>query len=554
MLGILSPLMLAARARAAAPLQATAQVARPNVQVGEPVRITIRVKDCAELPRIDAPTVEGMTIRSTDAQVTPSVLRNVRPLSTGHLPAAKLLDSLRDLSKQLDALPGGMPNPDDQRAARQYQGMLKQGLAAVNRGDYTIVYLATPDKIGPLTVPAFTVHSGAQTVETKPIQLNVTEARPSPWVKGALSLSNPKPLVGDTVNLYVDLLVRRWPQQTGRGKSNFKSQPIADVMLTVPSLEGLKEVKPLQSLQKFVENRRLPPGQPGYHINRYPGVILLEQEPPPDPLNPPDPQWYRRRLTIPFRAVGGGEVTLPPMRVAGEVYVSDDGKQKYHWEGFVTASEPLKFRIHGEAVPPRVTPAPAPPAAPPKVAEDAPAIEEGASAPEETPPAKEHSIAKPAAFLATLAAVAVLAGIVLGRRRRRGSQPRQPALPREQRPTIEQVRQRLHAPSLTANDVSAAVQDFLRIQLEMSSGEITPNEAAERLTQAGYPPELTEACAEVLRECATRQFAPGQTPSSANDLALSADRILGDILAATPQRPTAQTSSVDELTGARALR
>lgn len=85
----------------------------------------------------------------------------------------------------------------------------------------------------------------------------------------------------------------------------------------------------------------------------------------------------------------------------------------------------------------------------------------------------------------------------------------------------------------------------------MAPGEITPEEAAERLTRAGYPVDLGQACAEVLRACATRQFAPEQMPCHADDLAEDADRILTTVLATQSKHATPSPAPVDELTRER---
>ncbi|MGH7169192.1 MAG: hypothetical protein ACRELG_02800, partial [Gemmataceae bacterium] len=364
--------------------------------------------------------------------------------------------------------------------------------------------------------------------------------------------SKPEPFVGDTINLYVDLLVRRPIQQLGRGNLDLKSQPINHVTLTIPVLEGYQEIRPLELLEKYVEKRRLPPGQLGYHINNYPGVILLEQEPVGTAsrrsFNGLDPQWYRRRLTIPFRVLQAGEMALPPLRVGGEVYVPAGSRNRYTWEGFVASSAPLKFRIldavNRPADPLRQAPAQA-------AADKPPIAEEPSSPAEESPPLVEHSFPEAARWEVALAVVLLILGVVVGLRRWPAARSQHAVRLRWQRQDIAQARQRLQAPSLTAAEVSAAVQDFLRIRLDMAAGEITPEEAAECLTQAGYPPELTESCAEVLRACASRQFAPGQATSGAEDLAIVADRILGTILASQPKKAMVASASVDDLTRAR---
>ncbi len=538
LLGLMVSPWLVIAAPAAPPIQATAQVARSTVQVGEPVRITIQVKDSEEIPRIDAPKLEGVSISSTGtAEVTPSTLRSVRTIPSQRLPASKLLQSLQGVSKQLDDLSKNAPNGVDPQQAQQFQSMLKQRLGNLNRNDYAIVYLATPEKIGSITVPPFTVHSSGQTVQTQPLRLSVTEPRPSPWVKAALSLSKPEPTVGDTVNLQVDLLVRRWTQQLGRDNANLKSQPINHVTLTVPSLEGYQEILPLEPLEKFVAKRRLPPGQLGYHINHFPGVILLEQE-PQGGTERLDPAWYRRRLTIPFRAVQAGSMEVPPLRVAGEVYVPSVGKDRFTWEGFVAYSSPLKFRIL-EAENRAANPAPQ---SSDKTNGTTPVVDVS-SAPAGALAQAEQGTESNAwpwvPMLATMATssailfvmirgVAVLCGCLARRQQRL-------VLGSQQHP-IEEAHRRLRTLPSTAVDVSAAIQDFLRAHLEMGPGEITPQEASERLSRAGYPIELVEMCAALLASCAARQFAPTSTADAREirTLALTAERLIHDILARKP--------------------
>jgi hypothetical protein len=551
-LGLATPLSLAAGAIAAPPIQATAQAARTTVSVGEPVRITVQVRDSKEAPQIDAPTVEGLDIRSTGTvEATPSVLRNVRAFSTGHKPGAKLVASLSELSKQLDDVSRHMSSSADPQLIQQSQVMLKQRLGNLNRNDYSIVYLATPERTGPITVPPFTVHSGGQTVQTQSLNLTVIEARPSPWVKAALSLSKAEPFVGDTVNLYVDLLVRRWTQQVGSGHANLKSQPINHVTLTVPSLEGHKKIQPSEPLEQFVEKRRLPPGQLGYHINHFPGVILLEQE-PVGTSERLDPLWYRRRLTVPFRAVQAGEIELPPLRVAGEVYVPAGDKNRYTWEGFAVSSAALKFRIL-EAANQSADPGPQA-AAPGSVSgPGSDASLPGTGAEISSRKVEQTWGLQTATLAVTVAAILVMTRVAVVLHRRLAARRQRIALMNQKRQAIEQAQQRLRTPPWTAAVVSAAVQDFLRAYLELAPGEITPEEAAESLTQAGYPIDLAEMYAEVLRACAAQQFAPPGIVDERSDkvLALTAERLMRQILAEKPKDPSDAIALVDELTRER---
>jgi hypothetical protein len=551
-------LLIAGGAQAAPPLEATARVQRESVQVGQPVRILLQIKNSEGRPEIDVPRADGLQINpSGSIQATPAVLRGVRPLPSGHRPGSKIVESFRDLAKSLAADPNSMQGLDPQ-IMRQYQGMLNQGLANVKYDDVTVVYLAHADRTGQVTVPPFTVRSGAETAQTEPITLTVTEARPQPWIRAAMSLSNPTPLVGEKVNVYFDLLARRWPKQAGK-PAPYVSQPITNVTLHIPTLEGIAQIKPLQSLEQLVQKRVRPAGQPGYHINNYPGVILLEPEPPPSSTYKPDPQWHRRRLTFPVQVLKAGEVEVPPFRVAGEVYLDIDGKGTQRLEGFVAVSPPLKFRVGDRpqkaadpngAVPLRPTPAPAKPA--PDV--QAPPVNQEPAAPAA---AEERQLVKRplpdrAVLWGGLAIVGIVAlAVVVGMRRGRSVRPKRGTPLRQRRQLIEQARQRLRTGSPTAAEVSAAVQDFLRARLEMPPGEITPTEAAQRLTRAGYPPELAERCAEVLRACADLQFAPGATTIGANELAGTADRLLGDILLGPPRQVGVPVAAVDELTRQR---
>lgn len=540
-------------AGAAPPIQATAQATRTTVQVGEPVRITIQVRDSDEIPQIDAPRIEGMSISSTGAaDVTPSALRNARALPTQRLVGTKLLSSLRDVSKQLNDLARATPNGADPQLSQQYQEMLKQRLGNLGCSDYSIVYLATPEKIGSITVPPFTVHSSGQTVQTQPLRLNVIEPKPSPWVKAALSLSNPQPTAGDTVNLYVDLLVRRWVQQVGRDKANLKSQPISHVTLTVPSLDGYQEVQPLESLEQFVRKRRLPPGQLGYHVNHFPGVILLEQEPAATSERL-DPQWYRRRLTLPFRAEKAGTMEVPPLRVAGEVYVPSTGKDRYTWEGFVASSSPLKFRIleardlSKKSVAARFQRAEESQNTTDRHVENVP------SQPTETSPEAAHGSANLRALAAAVAVFLVTAPVAIVLRRRLAGRRQHVALVSRQWQAIEDARQRLRKSPATAAAVSTAVQDFLRAHLELAPGEITPEEAVERLHQAGYALELSQTCAAVLRACAARQYAPSPTRDERDItiLALTAERLMNEIIENKRNAPLNTSVIEDALTRER---
>jgi hypothetical protein len=98
---------------------------------------------------------------------------------------------------------------------------------------------------------------------------------------------------------------------------------------------------------------------------------------------------------------------------------------------------------------------------------------------------------------------------------------------RQRLQTAQDVHRRLRTPvTASAASVRRLLTDFLRARLKMPPGEITPDDAAERLEQAGVNPLLARQFADLLDTCTTAEFAPGLVPIPPSDLAARADRLL----------------------------
>jgi hypothetical protein len=148
------------------------------------------------------------------------------------------------------------------------------------------------------------------------------------------------------------------------------------------------------------------------------------------------------------------------------------------------------------------------------------------------------------------AVVLAAAGLLLAARRWRRFRAGRAARV-ERRQAVHATLERLRADHLLAAEVREAVQDFLRTQLGLPPGEVTPQDAEERLTRAGYDPALARDCAAVLRDCEAAAFAPGVPRPAAADLAAAAERVVRAVLAARPAA-AAPAAVADEVTRERA--
>ena len=308
---------------AAAPLQATARLNRTTVQVGEPVRVTVRVRGGEGVPEVQVPEVPGATVETIEtARAVPSVLADLDPAtlpgSPSRVPGQDLVQSLRDLSSQLAANAPKIATPESQAEAKLLQEYLAN-LGALSGDDYFYTYEVWPEQAGSITLPAFTVHAGNQTATTQPIALTVTGTKPQDWVRLTLSLSNPRPLVGEQVQLHADIWVRRREVKVpGR---TFPHLPLINARLQLPPLDRLPQVALVQPLDQLVREHAPPAGHHGIHINNLSVEMVPEHEPAAWPDGQPDPEWYRRRVTVPLWVRQPGQVQIPTARVSGQVYV-----------------------------------------------------------------------------------------------------------------------------------------------------------------------------------------------------------------------------------------
>jgi hypothetical protein len=349
-------LVPSAAARAAGPLQASVQVEKTDVRVGEPVRVTVQVKNADGPPDIQVPKTDGLTLsKGGPISSVPSILAGLEPVRPGGpIPGAQLTQALRDLMKQIPAdafdpnKAGGQGLPPD--LMKEYQAALASlnGAANLNHDDHTVSYLLQADRAGKLTLPAFTVTAGGHTTTTQPVALNAADTVGPQLVEARLSLSDPNPVPGAEVKLYVDLLIPRGPVTYG-GKS-YPHYPVKGVVLNVPTLEDVRQLEPVRPLDQVLRDMMVPQGHRGYRVNTFPAEVVFEHE--ADGVRDlRDGQKYYRRLTVPVRVCDGGAVEVPPVRAAGEVYVpgaapvAQGAGAAAHWQPFVAVSPPLKMSI-----------------------------------------------------------------------------------------------------------------------------------------------------------------------------------------------------------------
>jgi hypothetical protein len=140
-------------------------------------------------------------------------------------------------------------------------------------------------------------------------------------------------------------------------------------------------------------------------------------------------------------------------------------------------------------------------------------------------------------FLA-LAVLAVAGALVLAvlvggwmrrtmRRLRQGQANRVQA--RQHARAAGEVRQELHSSVQSVHDVRELVQRMLRSRFGLQPGEITPQDAAEHLRQAGVSDGLASSCASFLEECAAAEFAPGLSHMALPELAERAEKLIAEI-------------------------
>jgi hypothetical protein len=342
-LAVVLTLALAATA-VAAPARVTVQAERKDAQVGQPVLVTVRVRGAEDTVTVEPPAPDGARIAPVgEPTVVPTLVGQLEASGAFHPGAAgHIAEALRGIGQMPNL--GGL-DPDMARLIGDpnlLKGMPAPRVSGLNTKDYVFTYLVTPERAGQLVVPAFTVSANGQAVPTAPLVLNVSAPKPQPWVRLRLSLSNPTPILGEEVQLYVDLLIRR--AQVNYGGRTYPHLPVSKVTLTLPKLDGAPQFELMRPLEQFVHANAIEPGKRGFRVNNFPVEVKLEHEPADGQGADLDPALYRRRLAVPLRIREAGQATVAAAQAAGEVFVVSGGNQG-QWEPFVVASEPLTFSV-----------------------------------------------------------------------------------------------------------------------------------------------------------------------------------------------------------------
>jgi hypothetical protein len=77
--------------------------------------------------------------------------------------------------------------------------------------------------------------------------------------------------------------------------------------------------------------------------------------------------------------------------------------------------------------------------------------------------------------------------------------------------------------------VRELLQNALRKCLHLPPGEITSQDASEKLRQAGVARALADECAEILDACAAAEFGPGTESTLLSELTSRTEKVIGQI-------------------------
>jgi hypothetical protein len=321
-----------------AAISASARLEKSEIQLGQPVAVVVEVKGCDSKPEIKAPTSADCSITLAGKLAQPSMVAGLG--GKGKMPGlndkaagASLAESLRLMTGILDK--DATLDPDLKK-------QLESTLGRLNRDDFAFVYHVHANRTGTIEIPPFTVTANGQKATTSPLELHVEPTKSQDYVRLAMSLSTPQPLVGQEVRLNLDVLIRR--EQVSYNNKTYPHLPVKNVHLTLPALDGAK-MELVTPLEDVLKARAPQQGHHGYKLNHLPYEAVFEMEPAGVKE---EKGWYRRRLEVPMRFKEAGRITVPSAGVAGEVWVnsvSPGRRSNGRWQSFVAVSSPLNIEI-----------------------------------------------------------------------------------------------------------------------------------------------------------------------------------------------------------------
>jgi hypothetical protein len=333
---------LAAVSPAGAAVTATAAPDRKELYLGQVLVVTVVVKDAAGLPTVRPDAVSACTITPLGpGQRTGSDRTDGARLS------GAVLGLVNRLTSQLDSAPDSKEKAQAQAQAADVVKDLKE----LRRGGYVFYFRVQPEKPGTLTVPAFRVLAEGEEATTKPFEIKVEPSGPAPWLHLEWALSNPRPRVGEAVQLLVDVRMER--RDTSLEGRKFLHLPLRNILLFVPEERRLPGVKFHKTLEE-VAREHAPKGKVGFRVKGLPEEVLFDQiaEIPGE-----RPAWFRYRLPLPVTFTRAGTVELPPVWGVGEVYVpllqeapgtaNKPAAPAAEWLPFADTGEALRVEVVG---------------------------------------------------------------------------------------------------------------------------------------------------------------------------------------------------------------
>jgi hypothetical protein len=348
-------------------LQATARANPAEIQLGQSAAIILEANGCDGRPEIQLPSSDDCFISFAGRLIPSHTIAGLNAksalgASSIGMPAQNLAESIQKLTDKLandpllnaDLLKGGN-DPDLQKQLKAALG----NLGTPRGDDRALVYHVHAKRTGTIVIPPFTVKANGETAATKPVELKVTPTRSQDLVRLALSLSNPRPVVGQEVRLNIDVQVRREP--VTYANQTYPHLPLKGVQLTLPPLD-LGPMEPVKALDEILKEHAPGAGHHGYRVNHLPSEAVFDKESGPEKgtvalriegQSPfPDPLWYRRRLEVPVRFQQTGKISMPMAGVAGESWVPGAAggnaparRLVGRWQPFVATSDPLAIEV-----------------------------------------------------------------------------------------------------------------------------------------------------------------------------------------------------------------